>query len=273
MQCLLQSRWNGSNSGGAHLIAVGGARGVHTAKRKQGSPEEVVYKCLLTTVDDTTPLRLWASITLASYLSSIYTTNRRRCVDGIDRPNALAARLHRRRQERHRSRHHHRWHPSQPAAGDPNSVGSGRTIKLDMLPGGGADGMTGCLQVVVCDVALKNLLPASLRTSPRPSRLRPRAKLSLTCFWKLHGRGTGISTMRPGPAAASSVRLCWRTSSRLGSFSAAPPHSSTHMCCEEVRRTLRGSLCRLDVVHSTEGQVRCEHEATSLGHELTKSSL
>ncbi|KAH9838667.1 uncharacterized protein C8Q71DRAFT_752405 [Rhodofomes roseus] len=48
--------------------------------------------------------------------------------------------------------------PVNPA--DPDSVlhwiiyydiGPGRAIKFDMLPGGGPDGMTGCLQVVVCD--------------------------------------------------------------------------------------------------------------------------
>ncbi|KAH9930112.1 uncharacterized protein B0H18DRAFT_161946 [Fomitopsis serialis] len=40
-------------------------------------------------------------------------------------------------------------------------IGSGRVIKFDMLPGGGPDGMTGCLQAVVCDTPATQDLPAS----------------------------------------------------------------------------------------------------------------
>lgn len=45
------------------------------------------------------------------------------------------------------------------------NIGSGRALRLDMLPGGGPDGMTGCLQVVVCDAPRLQDLTASFITS------------------------------------------------------------------------------------------------------------
>lgn len=66
--------------------------------------------------------------------------------------------------------------PVNPA--DPDSVlhwivycdiGSGRAIAFDMLPGCGPDGMTGCLQVVVCDAPAAQDLSASFTANTAAS--------------------------------------------------------------------------------------------------------